>query len=75
MIGKGDQFRCLNKGEGGDKMKFLDALISNGIFLLVIGMVLYLATTILAIARLGNIVDCPICINVDTVSSELIVTE
>ena len=73
-IGKIDGFLCLKKGEG-DTMKFLDALISKGIFLLAIGMVLYLATTLLGIAHFHGIFDCQICNNVDTVSSEMLANE
>jgi len=70
-IGKIDEFCCLKKGEG-DTMKFLDALISNGIFVLAIGMVLYLAITLLAMGHFHDIFDCPICNNVDMVSSQIV---
>jgi hypothetical protein len=42
-------------------MKFLDAFIGKVIYLLVIGMSLFLVTSVLAITHLGGIFDCPIC--------------
>ena len=70
-IGKIDGFLCLRKGEG-DTMKFLDALISNGIFVLAIGMVLYLAITLLAMGHFHDIFDCPICNNAEIGSSQIV---
>jgi len=74
VLAKTVSFVAREKGEG-DTMKFLDGLISNGIFLLAIGMVLYLATTLLAVAHYHGIFDCPICNNVETVSSQMIANE
>lgn len=51
-------------------MKLLDVIISKAIYLLVIGMFLYLASTTLAIAHLDGFVYCSICNQVETVSPQ-----
>lgn len=44
-------------------MKLLEEIISKGIYLLVFGMILYLALTTLVIGHVPGIYDCQTCNN------------